>query len=433
MVVDIRVRLARFAALSRVPKRAGQLVAARGRRPILLVTAAPLAGTAPAATLPSDEYEAITTDLAGALATVAATPLDCIVVAGSRLPDIADAVAALRNVALEHHVPILVRGASDHAAAASEILACGADDYVSSEAGPALYLARLRTLIRRNEVAAEDRRVRDELLTRETEASAARLRAQLAESESAFKSRFLAIMSHELRTPLNAILGFTQLLDRGVGGGLSSSQQKHVDGVRRSAQHLLELVNDVLDLSKVRAGKLSLRRVPLALEEVARAVVVTVSTMAEQRGVVLQVDVPSDLPVIYGDHVRMQQMLCNLMSNGIKFTGRGGTVTLTGRAADAGVKLSVRDTGIGIRHEDFDRLFRDFERLETGQAEQADGTGLGLSLTKYLVELHGGRIEVESEFGSGSEFSIWLPIGAGADADADDGGDGPGGDRAQTS
>jgi signal transduction histidine kinase len=217
-------------------------------------------------------------------------------------------------------------------------------------------------------------------------------------------------MSHELRTPLNAILGFTQLLERGVGGELSDSQRRHVGGVIRSAEHLLALVNDVLDLSKVRAGKLAIRRIPVPLDQIADTARLTVSALAAQRSVALLINVPATLPPVVGDPLRIQQILQNLLSNGVKFTPGGGIVTLLAALDGAMVRIAVSDTGIGIRPEDFPRLFKDFERLEHGQSEQADGTGLGLSLTRHLVELHGGRIEVDSEIGVGSTFTVWLPI-----------------------
>jgi signal transduction histidine kinase len=308
---------------------------------------------------------------------------------------------------------------ADNPADASEMLASGADDYVSSAAGAPLYVARLRALIRRKEAENQDRQISQELLRHEAVAAAAKARAEVAEQESEFKERFLAVMSHELRTPLNAILGFTQLLEHGVGGQLSAGQRKHVAGVIRSAEHLLALVNDVLDLSKVRAGKLPLRKVPVALHEVAETARNTVSAIAAQRGLSLTVEVPPSLPPIIGDPLRIEQILYNLLSNGLKFTPAGGSVTLTGVQDGGFVRFAVTDTGIGIRREDLGRLFRDFERLEHGQSQQADGTGLGLALSRHLVELHGGRIEVQSEVGSGSCFSVWLPTSGGPVADED--------------
>jgi signal transduction histidine kinase len=216
-------------------------------------------------------------------------------------------------------------------------------------------------------------------------------------------------MSHELRTPLNAILGFTQMLDRGIGGPLTPAHHRYLSGIVRSAEHLLTLVNDILDVARIRAGKLALRREVVSVTEVADAARLTASAIAAQRDVRLEVEIPEGLPPVLGDPVRMQQVLHNLLSNGLKFTPAGGLVRLTAAADDGFVRIDVRDTGIGIRRADFPRLFHDFERLEHGQSQQADGTGLGLSLTRHLVELQGGRIAVDSEVGVGSTFSVWLP------------------------
>jgi two-component system cell cycle sensor histidine kinase PleC len=183
-----------------------------------------------------------------------------------------------------------------------------------------------------------------------------------------------------------------------------------VAGVIRSAEHLLALVNDVLDLSKIRAGKLPLRTEPVSLHEVAEGARMTVGAIATQRAVSLTIDVPASLPLVAGDPVRIQQILVNPLSNGLKFTPAGGHVRLTATVDGAFLSLVVADTGVGIKPEDFSRLFRDFERLESGQSQQADGTGLGLSLTKHLVELQGGRIEVRSTPGAGSTFTVWLPL-----------------------
>ena len=145
------------------------------------------------------------------------------------------------------------------------------------------------------------------------------------------------------------------------------------------------------------------------MTDVADAARLTASAIAAQRGVRLEVEIPEGLPPVLGDPVRMQQVLHNLLSNGLKFTPAGGLVRLTAAADGGFVRIDVRDTGIGIPRADFPRLFHDFERLEHGQSQQADGTGLGLSLTRHLVELQGGRIAVDSEVGVGSTFSVWLP------------------------
>jgi signal transduction histidine kinase len=408
---ELSVLLARVAALRRDTPAQLETPPSRGRRRIMLVPAGRPRHLDVVRALPSGEYDLFTvTDAAASTAALRAGEVACIVVAVADVASGLETVRALRDSAPDAHAPILTVQHADDPAAASALLTAGADDYVSTAAGTALYTARLHALIRRKEVENEDRRVREALLRHEADAAAAGVRAAAAERENEFKERFLAMMSHELRTPLNAILGFTQLLERGVGGQLSPTQQKHVGGVARSAQHLLALVNDVLDVAKIRAGKLPLRQEAVSLQKVGEIARLTVEALAAQRRLTLNVDIPADLPPIVGDPVRIQQILYNLLSNGIKFTPAGGSVTLTAGSEGDYVRVAVTDTGVGIRREDFGRLFQEFERLEHGQSQQADGTGLGLAFTRQLVELHGGRIGVESELGIGSTFSVWLPV-----------------------
>jgi signal transduction histidine kinase/CheY-like chemotaxis protein len=407
---DISVLLARVAALQRDAPRPADASGTGGRRRVIVIATDWTTATARAAALPANEYDVSVLPAASAATLAMASAFDAIVVSGGGLASIKDAIAVVRPVVRERHVPLRVRAAQGSAGVAAAALLAGADDYVVATSDPALYIARLRAIIRRKDVDAEDRRITEELMRHDSEVVAARLRADMAEQENEFKSRFLAIMSHELRTPLNAILGFTQLLDRGVGGDLSTVQRRHVNGVVRSAEHLLALVNDVLDLSAIRAGRLTLRRGPVSLADAAESARLTVAPLAGQREIRLTIGVPAGLPPVMGDSVRIQQILFNLLSNGIKFTDRGGAVTLRAARDGAAVRLSVQDTGIGIKPEDMGRLFKEFERLEDTRLDRAEGTGLGLSLTRHLVELHGGRIEVESAPGRGTEFAVWLPI-----------------------
>jgi signal transduction histidine kinase len=231
-----------------------------------------------------------------------------------------------------------------------------------------------------------------------------------AERESRFKSTFLANMSHELRTPLNAIIGFSELLEQEIPGPLTQRQAEYVEYVIGSGRHLLSLVNDVLDLSKVEAGRMELSREWNQLEPVIDAARGSVEPMAQKRGVVLGVSVPAELPALYLDPTRIKQVLYNLLSNAIKFTQRGGSVSLQVELQQAVVEVSCTDTGTGIRAEDLPRLFREFEQLDHGSGDKPEGTGLGLALTKRLVELHGGRVTVSSEVGTGSRFAFTLPI-----------------------
>nr|WP_284694499.1 ATP-binding protein [Geomonas sp. Red32] len=228
-----------------------------------------------------------------------------------------------------------------------------------------------------------------------------------AEAADRSKSAFLATMSHELRTPLNSIIGFTGILQQGLSGPVNGEQGKQLVMVRKSAEHLLSLISDILDISKIEAGELQVDREPLALEESIRKVVQTVRPLAEKKGLELSVEV-GELPPLTADVRRVEQILLNLLSNAIKFTEQGGISVRCGREGDFCV-TSVTDTGIGISPEQMERLFQPFHQVDTGLSRKYEGTGLGLSISKRLVELMGGSIQVESRQGEGSTFSFLLP------------------------
>jgi signal transduction histidine kinase/DNA-binding response OmpR family regulator len=230
-----------------------------------------------------------------------------------------------------------------------------------------------------------------------------------AEQEGRYKSRFLASMSHELRTPLNAIIGFSELLEQEIFGQLTARQKEYVGYVVASGHHLLALVNDILDLSKIEAGRMELSRTWVGPLHVIDTVHGSVQALAEKHGVTLELDLPNELPDLYVDEVRLRQILYNLLSNGIKFTPAGGRVTLRASLHDDRLLVEVSDTGVGIRTEDLPRLFREFERMDERGGSKIEGSGLGLALTKRLVELHGGAIYVESRHKSGSKFTVSLP------------------------
>jgi signal transduction histidine kinase/CheY-like chemotaxis protein len=242
------------------------------------------------------------------------------------------------------------------------------------------------------------------------------------------KSAFLASMSHELRTPLNAIIGFSELLADEVAGRLNEEQHEYVKHVTEAGNHLLSLINDILDLSKIEAGRIDLRRERCRLSDLVAAVLKTVSPIAAKKGVVLEADVPQDLPPLEVDSTRTKQILFNLLSNAIKFTPKEGHVALGARANDGQITTWVKDTGVGIKADDLPRLFQAFEQLEAGRTKQ-EGTGLGLALTKRLVELHGGEMRVESEVGKGSRFSFTLPINGKASSGRTAAAPGPNGER----
>jgi signal transduction histidine kinase len=228
------------------------------------------------------------------------------------------------------------------------------------------------------------------------------------EAASLHKSEFLANMSHELRTPLNAILGFSQVLRERMFGDINEKQEEYLDDILSSGNHLLLLINDVLDLSKVEAGQVELEAAPFSLREALERGVVMVRERATRDGVKVAIAADPDVDIIEGDERRVRQIIFNLLSNAVKFTPAGGSVDVTAAQVDGEARVAITDTGRGIAPEDHERIFEEFQQSEAG-TEQREGTGLGLTLSKRLVELHGGRIWVESELGKGSTFVFTLP------------------------
>jgi signal transduction histidine kinase len=246
--------------------------------------------------------------------------------------------------------------------------------------------------------------------TRELTRALSRLDEQTRELEAAshHKSEFLANMSHELRTPLNAISGFSQVLRKGLYGEINEKQAEYLDDVLASARHLLSLIDDVLDLSKVEAGQIELQVVPFSLPAALERGVVMVREGATKGGVRISLSLDPGIDTLIGDERRVRQVIFNLLSNAVKFTPAGGTVDVALARLDGEVRVSVSDTGPGIAPEDQARIFEEFQQAAAGK-EQREGTGLGLALSKRLVELHGGRIWVESVPGTGSRFVFTLP------------------------
>jgi len=235
-----------------------------------------------------------------------------------------------------------------------------------------------------------------------------------AEGANQAKSEFLANMSHELRTPLNAINGFSEIMLGEMYGPLGDPRYRdYARDILSSGQHLLALINDILDMSKIEAGKMSLRFEPVSLDEVSEDAVRLVRNRAESAGLVLTRTF-SDLPDVEADYRAVKQVLLNLLSNAIKFTPRGGHITVSAERQESPlgerIRVSVQDTGIGIAPADLERLARPFEQIETQHAKTQQGTGLGLALTKSLVEMHGGLLDLRSAPGRGTTASFSLPV-----------------------
>jgi two-component system cell cycle sensor histidine kinase PleC len=232
-----------------------------------------------------------------------------------------------------------------------------------------------------------------------------------AEAANQAKSEFLANMSHELRTPLNAINGFSEIMLAEMFGPLGDARyQDYARDILNSGQHLLALINDILDMSKIEAGKMTLSLEPVSLDELAEEAVRLVRTRAEAAGLELSLELPR-LPDIEADYRAVKQVLLNLLSNAVKFTPRGGRIAVRAERHGADhVRVSVQDTGIGIAEEDLERLARPFEQIESQHAKTQQGTGLGLALSKALLELHAGRLEIVSAPGQGTTVSFILPV-----------------------
>jgi signal transduction histidine kinase len=229
------------------------------------------------------------------------------------------------------------------------------------------------------------------------------------EVASQHKSQFLANMSHELRTPLNAILGYTELILDGIYGDMPDKARAVLERVQSNGKHLLGLINDVLDLSKIEAGQLTLSLNDYSIKNVVQSVFSAVESLANAKQLALKIEVPPNLPTAHGDERRLAQVLLNLVGNAIKFTD-SGEVAIKASAANGSYTLSVHDTGPGISEADRSKIFEEFQQADSSATKKKGGTGLGLSISKRIVEMHGGRIWVDSRLGEGSTFSFTVPV-----------------------
>jgi signal transduction histidine kinase len=226
---------------------------------------------------------------------------------------------------------------------------------------------------------------------------------------SQHKSEFLANMSHELRTPLNAIIGFSEALSQRMFGEINDKQAEYLSDILESGQHLLSLINDILDLSKIEAGRMELELTKFDLSTAIENTLILVRERAQRHGITLGRTVDDRLGSIHGDERKVKQVLLNLLSNALKFTPEGGQIDVRAEVREGMAEISVRDTGLGIAPEDQEAVFEEFRQVGTA-AKKVEGTGLGLAISRKFIELHGGKIWVKSQVGAGSTFAFTLPL-----------------------
>ena len=233
----------------------------------------------------------------------------------------------------------------------------------------------------------------------------------VAQASDRAKSEFLANMSHELRTPLNAILGFSEIMKDEMLGPLGTAQyREYIQDIHESGAYLLDVINDILDISKVETGNLEISEGDVDLDDVVKKSIRLVQERARDAGVALKIEHKGELPGLFGDERLLKQCLVNLLSNAVKFTPEGGKIAVHIRQPKrGGLCLAVSDTGIGISEEDFDRVLSPFGQVESAYSGTYEGTGLGLPITKALIELHGGSLTLESEIGAGTTVSLNFP------------------------
>jgi signal transduction histidine kinase len=310
-----------------------------------------------------------------------------------------DLLARLRNERPELIGVLMTAELDTHTAVAA--LRRGAYDYFDKFVDPQSLFAVLDRCFDRVEL----------LRDREAAYEALRIAKEGAEAANQAKSGFLATMSHELRTPLNAIIGFSEMMQREVLGALGNEQYRaYVGDIHASGTHLLQIINDILDLSKAEAGKIELAEDVFDLRDIMRSVGQLTAGRIHEAGLTQAVDLPEDLSPLCGDERKTKQVLLNLITNSVKFTPAGGSIKIAARFDRIdGLSITVTDTGIGIAASDLERVLKPFEQVDSSFSRQHQGTGLGLPLVKAIMEMHGGRLMIESELGAGTAVTVVFP------------------------
>ena len=298
------------------------------------------------------------------------------------------------------NIPFIIVTGSISEEVAVESMKQGAADYLLKDR-----LVRLGQAVLH---AVQEKKLRDERQRAKERSEELEREKLISEAANRAKSKFLANMSHELRTPLTSILGLSKLLEEQIFGPLNQKQQMYVASISASGEHLLALINDKLDLSKVEAGKEEITLEILQVKDVCRACISLIQEQANARGLELVLTISPEVTICLADQRRLKQILFNLLSNAVKFT-QAGSVTLKVNQTEDTIMFSVSDTGIGISEKDQANVFQPFWQLDTGLVNKYEGTGLGLAVARQLARLHGGDITFESELGRGSCFTLCLP------------------------
>ncbi len=414
---DIEIILARVAAVLRTsPEPAGDLAASLlAPRRVLVVDDSATYLESIGAQLREDGYDAVLcTSGEEALDLLAVQSVDCILL-DPVMPGISgsETCRRIKGAPGLREVPLIMVTAHDGKTEMIEGLAAGADDFLSKSVGFEVLRARVKAQIRRRQLEADHRRAREHALRNKHLMAQATELAQTNErivEANRLKSVFLANMSHELRTPLNAIIGFAEVLLDGYVEPTSPEHTEFLGDILTSGRHLLRLINDVLDLAKVEAGKLEFRPEPCSPRAILEEICTILRTSSTKSSVTITLAIDPAIDPVILDPGRLKQVAYNFLSNALKFTPPGGTIVVRVTAEGAAhFRLEVEDSGAGIAEADLTRLFSDFQQLAAGSEARHGGTGLGLSLTRQLVEAQGGTVGVTSTLGVGSTFFAVLP------------------------